>query len=259
MSFLKNLGSNLTTGFSNFVTGGDLFSGGMDLLGGYYQNKQAKEAAERQMAFQQGMSNTAYQRMMKDMRKAGLNPMLAMKMGGATTPTGATYTPQNIGAAATAGRLKGQQARMAAAQTQTQVATAKSIEIENQIRQRTLDDLELRGITEGDIKNKWQNLAGSEVYKALTKEMPPAELANWLMAIMQGDFGKATDIINRNKSGGKSEKRLMSLNQEAINIVKRGNYKANRTPKMVKQYFSNMKDNPFAYEYKKYQWQRKNK
>lgn len=255
MSWLSKVGS----GISNFVSGGSLFSGGMDLLGGYYQNKQAKAAAEAQMAFQQGMSNTAYQRMMKDMRKAGLNPMLAMKMGGATTPTGATYTPQNIGSAATAGRLKGEQARMASAQTQTQVATAKSIEIENKIRQRTLDDLEKRGITEGDIKNTWQNLAGSEVYKALTKEMPPAELANWLMAIMQGDYSKASELIKRNKSGAKSEKRLMSLNEQAINIVKRGNYKWNNSEKMVKQHFSMNKDNPFAYEYKKYQWQRKSK
>jgi len=52
-------------------------------------NNKAEQLSDRQMGFQRDMSNTAYQRAMRDMRKAGLNPILSYKMGGASTPQGA--------------------------------------------------------------------------------------------------------------------------------------------------------------------------
>lgn len=52
-------------------------------------NRQNIALAREQMSFQERMSGTAYQRAMKDMRMAGLNPMLAYQQGGASTPGGA--------------------------------------------------------------------------------------------------------------------------------------------------------------------------
>lgn len=73
-----------------------LAAAGANILGTHMRNKAAKAASARQMAFQREMSNTSYQRGMEDMKKAGLNPILAGKVGGASTPTGSTYNPENI-------------------------------------------------------------------------------------------------------------------------------------------------------------------
>jgi hypothetical protein len=84
-----------------------LVQGAASLLGGVLSNNQktasaaeanrfANEQAQRQMDFQREMSNTSYQRTVKDLKDAGLNPMLAYSQGGASSPTGAAGTPTAV-------------------------------------------------------------------------------------------------------------------------------------------------------------------
>ena len=76
--------------------GAGLVSGIANLFGGDAQNKANAQMAQKQMDFQERMSDTQYQRGVADLQAAGLNPMLAYSNGGASAPMGAMATMENV-------------------------------------------------------------------------------------------------------------------------------------------------------------------
>jgi len=162
-------------------------------------NAASAAQAQSQMDFQERMRQTQYQTAIEDMKKAGLNPMLAYSQGGAGVPTGAmgsvsTAKMENALGSAVAGYnalatnnadldLKASQTTATTAQAvkteadtiQTKANTEKLItdeklssqqrtNLEAQIRKLDEEILNLRatrGLTGAQTKNVQENVAPS--------------------------------------------------------------------------------------------------
>ncbi len=84
------------------TVGGALIGGIASAKGQEDANEANLKIAREQMAFQERMSNTAITRRMADMRRGGINPILAGRYD-ASSPAGALATMGNVGAAGVQG------------------------------------------------------------------------------------------------------------------------------------------------------------
>lgn len=82
-------------GLGAAALGSAAIGAGASAFGGFSANAASKQSAEDAMDFQKHMYKHRYQYQMQDMRKAGLNPILAYRQAPPGSPSGSSYLAQN--------------------------------------------------------------------------------------------------------------------------------------------------------------------
>lgn len=151
---------------------GAIAAAGAGLLGGALQNEESRASASENRKFQEQMSSTSHQRQVKDLKAAGLNPLLSAT-GGASTPTGAQAPIENIVQGATSSALDAGRLH--------QTSKMNSAQLENLESQNKL----LKAQT---------NKVGMETH-VLSKDAPKADIMNRVYKLGEPVLKKIEDTF----------------------------------------------------------------
>lgn len=176
---------------------GDFIPGVGDARAANAQNAANQRNAQNQMDFQERMSNSAYQRATDDMKKAGINPMLAYSQGGASTPSGAlpavnSETKSKLGEFAMSSALGIKNSGIAQQQANTSQASAEQgIDLSKAQTAKTIADTQK-----------------TQVETTLAKKgIPAAKLQNELTEKGSSLVNKIVDSIQNSAVSSKNSKK----------------------------------------------------
>lgn len=131
-------------------------------LGQHQANKANRGIMREQMAFQERMSSTAWQRSVADMTAAGINPIMAYRQGGASSPSGGSAQMANeIQSQTISSALEARRTAAEVANLQVQNDKLKAdTDLSKAMTASSMQEAQVRAATAATIT---ANLAGAKV------------------------------------------------------------------------------------------------
>lgn len=188
-------------------------TGGASLIGTHITNQANSAEAAKNRDFQRDMSNTAHQRQVEDLRKAGLNPILSALGSGASTPSGSQATMNDFAP----GISKGAETAIAVRQ-QNKALQGMDATIMN---------------TEADTGNKkaTAQLIGTQVQESAQavkqKQLQNTVLEKTLPSMIkkanaEGDYSELNQIMGLINSGANSAGSLLGIGNVLKQFMQQG-------------------------------------
>lgn len=188
-----------------------IIGGGSALATGLITSAFNANQAQKNRDFQERMSSTAHQREVKDLRAAGLNPILSANHGGASTPSGATATatmPDVISSAMSAAQSAAQIRDINSAAA-LKDAQAKDISLTQQNRLSLLKAQMEQALSSSDLSDAQINKVQAEI-----------ENINQQLKLLQLDTSHSAYDLDRAKNESEFQRTFMGDIAPWIKFIK---------------------------------------